>query len=395
MPNRPVDFKFTSDVVALLNGLGKAELSVEDLEQAFVTASNSSADLERKINRATREAEKDVENLERAVRDLPRATDDAADAATRDFERIGDEAKETGKEAGQEFTQNLGSALASGDIGSVVQETLGGLVSGISGATGAVVGAVGGLALAAWSVLKAESEKQKRELADLFDITDLITGAIDKTALMEEAYKDLGGGDLQTGLDKVKELSETLGISIGDVTAMLTGETTPAIAGMVGHLRDSNRELNTSWITNKNISAEDRKIIDAQQIILDQHEQNKADLAKINEQTDTWQQGYEGVNAQVVDLSQKLPDVLDDAEKLAVAAADTNADGFVSSLELAQAGLDDTLTKLQEINETKFEPKVVDVKVRFDDSDWKNKVLPNITSSQSIMPFLQKYGQTP
>jgi hypothetical protein len=159
MPNKPIDFKFTADVVNLLNGLGKAELSVEDLEQAFVEASNSSKDLERKINRATREAERDVEKLERAIDQLPKATDKAADKAAKDFDRIGDEGREAGREVGDEFRQNLGESLSSGNVEDLFSDTLGGIVGSMSGPVGLAAAAVAGLAAVGFNAIRDQYEK--------------------------------------------------------------------------------------------------------------------------------------------------------------------------------------------------------------------------------------------
>jgi chromosome segregation ATPase len=166
MPNRPIDFKFTADVVRLLNGLDKAELSVEDLEQAFVEASNSSEDLEKKIGKATREAEKDVEKLERAVRDIPKATDDMADEAVKDFDRIGEEAKETGREAGQNFAASMGEGLSSGDTSEVIQEVLGEAVGSMSGPVGAAVGVLAGGALLIFNNIKKAWEETQQAIAE-------------------------------------------------------------------------------------------------------------------------------------------------------------------------------------------------------------------------------------
>ena len=86
---------------------------------------------------------------------------------------------------------------------------------------------VGGLMLAVWSSMRAESEKHKQEMADSFDLVDLITGEIDKVKQFEEAMADLGGGDLQTGLDEAWRISRKLGISMEDIGNVITGLNSP------------------------------------------------------------------------------------------------------------------------------------------------------------------------
>jgi BMFP domain-containing protein YqiC len=235
MPNRPIDFKFTADVVRLLNGLDKAELSVEDLEQAFVEASNSSEDLEKKINRATKEAERDVEKLERAVRDIPKATDDMADEAVKDFSRVGEEAKETGREAGQNFSQSLGEGLSSGDTSEVVQEVLGEAVGNMSGPVSAAVGVLAGGALLIFNKVREEWEKTQEAIKSqtasmwgtiLGDIEGKVGESfarINKQTVITEELDRLWNEDPE-GMLKLVDASEELGVSARDVVRARAGD---------------------------------------------------------------------------------------------------------------------------------------------------------------------------
>lgn len=226
MPNRPIDFKFTSDVVRLLNGLDKAELSVEDLEQAFVEASNSSADLERKIAKATREAEQDVEKLERAIKDLPDATGDAARKIDADMDRVGDSFGDAGQEASQEFKQNLGESLSSGDLSSIIQDTAGGLVSGLSGPLSILAAGVAGVTALAF----AEVKKQAEELAGFTEsLGGVIRSLYDQGVKTRDALRTLEAFNtfLDEQADKIQDLEDdwrTTGLSQDDyLTSIFEG----------------------------------------------------------------------------------------------------------------------------------------------------------------------------
>ena len=61
--NKPITLEFLAEVSQFLRETKKVDVSMEDLSDALVATSNSSADLERKLGRAMREAEKDTESL--------------------------------------------------------------------------------------------------------------------------------------------------------------------------------------------------------------------------------------------------------------------------------------------------------------------------------------------
>lgn len=357
--NRPIDFKFTSDVVALLNGLDKAELSVEDLEQAFVEASNSSTDLERKINKATREAERDVDKLERAIGNLGEAAQDAGRESERGFDKVGDSADDvkgrvgdTGREIGSEMMQNIGEGIGSGNIslGDTIMGTLGGVISSLP----LPLAAIAGLAGAVWGVFKAESEKQKQELAESFDLVDLITGQIDRVKAFEEGIADLGGGDLQEGLKEAHRISERLGISMEDIGLIVSGEVNPAV--------ETHRALlNDVYLNQKDGYGEARKLLDV-------NEENTAALAEAVQNSADYQAGLNGALNEGVKLADaigkvnaNMDDAIDKADEDILRKADENADGLLSSVEIINAELQEAIDKANELDAIKFQQKKLDV----------------------------------
>jgi len=159
--SRPIEIDFVANVAKALSGMKDVEISLDDVAAALVAASNDAPDLERKLAKAMQGAEKDVESLERAIKEVPKATDQAADKAVRDFDRVGDSADEAGREVGDEFKQNLGESLASGDIEDLLSDTLGGLVAGLKGPVGLAAAAFAGIAAVAFNEARKQAEEVK------------------------------------------------------------------------------------------------------------------------------------------------------------------------------------------------------------------------------------------
>ena len=163
--NRPIKFEFIADVADYLRDVKKMEVSTDDIAEALIGVTESSDDLERKLSRAMRDAAKDTDVLERAVKGIPKATDDAADQAVRDFDRLGDSARDAGSEVGDEFRQNLGESLSSGNMEDLVQDTLGGLVAGLKGPMGIAFAGIAGIAALAFGQIKAKWEETQAAIA--------------------------------------------------------------------------------------------------------------------------------------------------------------------------------------------------------------------------------------
>ena len=227
MANRPVELRFVAEIAQFLRDTKKVQVSTEDIADALVAVSNSGEDLERKLARAMRESERDVERLERAVKDIPKATDDMADKADKDFRRFGDDAGDAGKDAGRNLAQNLGEGLSSGDLSDTLQDTLGELVGSISGPVGAAVAAGAALALAVWNSFSAKSQKMKDQIEEAFNLTDLFTGQMDEIGRINAGLTELGGGNLTQGIQDAIKYADILGISFGEVADVVSGKLTP------------------------------------------------------------------------------------------------------------------------------------------------------------------------
>lgn len=396
--SRPVKLTFTAEVAQALQAMGKLEISAEDLEQAFVEASNSSDDLERKIRKATRDAEKDVEKLERAIKDdLPKATDHAADEATRDFHRVGDEARDAGQEAGSEFRQNLGESLASGgSLQDIMADTLGGLIASMPGAAGVAAGVVGGAALLVFNEVKQHAEEMKAAVESTFstmwdnvvgnagDAFGRIQAEINVPALVSKEFTRLWEEEPE-GMKKLVDQAKELGIAAGDIVMARAGDAAAidrvktaldkTVAGTGQNIEGARK-----W--NENIGG----VADA----IDQGEQA---LAKTVATTQAYNQSvgdlppvWGSVQDAIDKTATSTDGVVDAAKEAKIKAADINMDGLLDDVEIAKAGL-------AEIDAIKFAPKTVPVKVnlQFTEAQW-NLIQPGIHNSSDIYAYKQKYG---
>lgn len=247
--NRPIEFTFIADVAKYLREVKKMEVSTEDVADALVATTNSADDLERKLSKAMRAAEQDTEGLERAIKDLPDASRNAARKIDKDMADVEQSMADAGKESAQEFKQNLGESLSSGDLSSIVQDTAGGLVSGLSGPLAGAAAALAGVASLAFGRLQ-EQAAQAAQLADTYlsqmrDRLGMIQGEIDKgfkTQQMQEFVKE--NIDLFQGINDELVLA---GINATDyVTAMYEGG--QPLADMEAKLR-TQRDLHKEIVT--------------------------------------------------------------------------------------------------------------------------------------------------
>lgn len=232
MTSKPISLAFIAEVAQYLRETKKVEVSTDDIADALVAVTNSSDDLERKLSRAMRGAEQDTERLERAIRDLPKATDDAADKAGKDFRRIGDEAKEgfgeTGKEAGSEFASNLAEGLSSGDLGSVARDTAFGLLTAFQSVpiAGQVAIGLAAAATAAYTIITGQSKAAAAEIQTIFDAFVEEGGAAVRRMVQQSGLEKLGGTVAQGWKDAAKA-ADSMGLEVEDLVSLYDGDLLP------------------------------------------------------------------------------------------------------------------------------------------------------------------------
>ena len=155
MPNKPINFEFTSDTDKYEKGLKDAE-------------------------RATRKLGDDIE-------DLPDSSGKAARGIKSDMDKVEDEMADAGKEGAQEFKSNLGESLASGDLSTILQDTMGGLVSGLSGPLAGAAAVFAGVAALGFQQVQKKAEEVAAATESIMGLMRDRFGMIE--AEMDKAFK--------------------------------------------------------------------------------------------------------------------------------------------------------------------------------------------------------------
>lgn len=207
-------------VVDALDGVASEARTTEDvvsssLEGIEADATDASTTLERDFRSAFDKVERDAKRSgEKAGKGFSKEMTDE----TRKGSKVVGEA---GSEAGEEFSQNLGGAIASGDFSSVVQETAGGLAGtfGKAGPIGLALTALLGVGLAVFSSMQARAEALSEATQTLYD--NIKSGA-DETALraaaLEQAFMQ---GNYVENLQYAQQVADDLGVSLETVVDTL------------------------------------------------------------------------------------------------------------------------------------------------------------------------------
>lgn len=233
---RGIQIPFTLDVRQWRKGIKRVELDIEDLGDEF-------KDLERDADRAMDDIEDSFKDVGRAAQ---RAGDDMQDGIgqglTSDSGNLKTAAGSLAGEVVDEFVENWGEAVRSGDYASAFRETLSQLGQ-IGGAIGGPAGAVAGGAIALGlttvfdKVLKTEL---KASIASMFDTaaSDAIAkgeetgqgfaqafyGAIDSEQQARSDLTEFFGADtFNDALDEAGRLAAELGVEFDVVGDAITG----------------------------------------------------------------------------------------------------------------------------------------------------------------------------
>jgi len=208
---RPVVISFAADVASFLRGSKKVEKSTEDIADELQKAERSSEDFSREFRRSMDKAE--------------RAADSSSRKIGRDFERAGDDIADIGKEAGEEFQQNLGESIAQGDLSGIVQDTLGGLTAALKGPVGLAAAAVAGVIGFAFATFREKSEEEAAEIKAIWEgvassIESLYTQGI-LTATRTEIYQATVDAlkEMTPLIDKARDGFAKWGVDANDVAA--------------------------------------------------------------------------------------------------------------------------------------------------------------------------------
>lgn len=158
-----------------------------------------SEDAERALDELRRDGGRDVDALADSTEDAFRRMQRASDRLRRDVDAdqrdLRSDLKESGREIGSEFAQNVGQGLASGNIKDLATDTAGGLIAafqGIPGPVGQSLALVATAATAVFASINSQAEASAQAITDAFDEIDRnLTGrAKRETALKQALGKD-------------------------------------------------------------------------------------------------------------------------------------------------------------------------------------------------------------
>lgn len=199
----------------------QADLSAYELDAAI----RETQQLEQAQDELARASDTMADRVAADWRDMARDIDTAADRIERTTDQVDRDTresfKETGREAGSEFVQNLGESISSGDLSSIAGDTAGGLASTF-GMAGPIGLAFAGLATGA-SLVFAGIQQRAQRVSDATKsaFEDLIAAA-DRESRFRNQVSTLFG-DMQTGIDTLSNLAEKTGVPMRDIADALTG----------------------------------------------------------------------------------------------------------------------------------------------------------------------------
>lgn len=320
---RPIVIAFAANVRDWLRGTNDVERSLEEISDDLKAAGDDADKFERDFTDAMRDAE--------------RAADKAGDNISRDFQtKTAGGFGDAGKEASQEFKQNLGESLASGDIDSIVQDTLGGLVSGLSGPLAAGAAALAALATLAFASVRKEAEELK-------EFTEALAGSL--RGLYEQGIMNATALDrlnafnafLEDQAEQIDNLGPRFAAAKVESDAYLTSifQGGPALEAQRAELERIMEESNTLYVTSRGIQGvQSEQYLAAERL-----------LGYLNEQSDVHteiagQMGTQATASQEMARQLGLVDtnadgIIDDTDKIAgsLAAANAEAGGLRENLE--------------------------------------------------------------
>lgn len=210
----------------------EAQREVKDLSKALDANADALDDLARDSSKAGDKVEKSFRDMVREAKKAERALDDVGESGPRSFKNVGAAAGELQQEIGQ----NLGETVSSfrgdlSDLGQIGQDTLGGLAAtvaglGPAGALGA--GALAGLALgwgAISSAIEGADEKQAEFNASAAKWADAYEGAasriVDSAHIVAEVNRIATDPD---AYDEATRNAKAWGIDVSEAMLAMAGD---------------------------------------------------------------------------------------------------------------------------------------------------------------------------
>lgn len=225
---KPISFEFITDLSRFLPGMRQVDTALTDVQTGLKDVAREGDTLERSLSDSFDKVQRDASDIGDGIH--RNASDGVKDAAA---------------ETGSEFAQNFGESFSSGDFSSIATDTAGGLAASLSGAgpLGLLVGAGALLGAEVFRGIKQAAQDQRDKITALFDLTDELTGALDEVAAINEGLTKFGGGDINAGIEKARDLAKETGISFNDIADALSGVSTPQSDATLKRLQERWDEL--------------------------------------------------------------------------------------------------------------------------------------------------------
>lgn len=196
MAGKPRDLvvRFVSDVRGFLRGTDQVERALADQVH----------DLDRVADQGDKTSRRLAKAYDRAGDQIKRRNQQTA----RETQRLLGDA---GTEAGDEFAQNLGESISSGDVGGLISGTIGGLVGtfGKGGPLALALGALGAVGVGVFQSIQAQAEVAAAAAQTAFD---QLHEATTREARLNAILTDRFGGTLQ-GWEAIQRYADASGVS--------------------------------------------------------------------------------------------------------------------------------------------------------------------------------------
>jgi hypothetical protein len=215
---RPIVVEWAANVRDFLKGTGQVEKSVEDVAKELKDATKESGRFEDRFTADMRKAERSADRAAKNIED--------------DFARAPGKLGEFGSEAGDEFMQNLGESVSSGDVEGLLAGVAGGLVGGLSGPLAFAAGAIGAVAIGVFQKTKEETERLQEEIKERVDtmFSAFLDGAVNfqgqwDDLQLQERVKDLLDSMSAEEIEEARSAAETLGVPWETMIEAIAGDT--------------------------------------------------------------------------------------------------------------------------------------------------------------------------
>lgn len=200
----------------------------------------------------TDKVEQGLDDVGHAATNAAKETEHAFDRIKRKVSDTGHETSvvgketfgEAGKEVGAEFAQNVGQGLASGNIGTLAQDSAGGLVSAfanLGGPVGLALAPIAAVAAGVFASITASAAKMRADVQEQFD--QLLSGADRQARIGTTLEQVFGGGSLAENLRLAGEEAQRAGVPVKDLVDALVN---PKDSGKLTALLDAIRDKGTT-----------------------------------------------------------------------------------------------------------------------------------------------------